>query len=147
MSVFHTATTDKAGYLPLLKLGEPCESLLERALGSGNVHALQVGVSSLCAALVTPLGQAACELRTVVTDPEFRHQGHARRLMQTLFRLYAAKYQTMFVVATRQSEAFYRKLGFVYSHTVNSLCSCRQDGALSDSLLYLKKVLRQEKED
>lgn len=139
MSTFDTVSGDKLAYLPLLSLAEPCEKLLRNSLKLGNLHTLRVGFAALCAAVVTPLSDAACELKNVVTDPAFQRQGHASRLMQTLFRFYAAKYKTMFVATTDASRDFYTRMGFVYSHTVSRLL--QTDLPQLEDVHYFKKYL------
>ena len=93
MATFQTITTDKKQYLPLLLLADPCEAMIDRYLEAGDMHVLSIGDAPVCVAVVTPYSDTACELKNLATDPQFQKQGYATRLMETLFKFYAARFR------------------------------------------------------
>lgn len=148
MPTFHTITKNKALYLPLLLLADPCEAMIRRYLNVGNLHVLRIGLATLCAAVVTRFSDAACELKNIATDGEFQRQGHASHLVDALCRFYAARYETMFVGTAEAGQRFYEQLGFVYSHTVQNFFTehypapVYDKGVLCTDMIYLKRALR-----
>ena len=97
MATFQTITTDKKQYLPLLLLADPCEAMIDRYLEAGDMHVLSIGDAPVCVAVVIPYSDTACELKNLATDPQFQKQGYATRLMETLFKFYAARFRAMYV--------------------------------------------------
>ena len=87
MATFQTITTGKKQYLPLLLLADPCEAMIDRYLEAGEMHVIKAGNAAVCEAVVLPLSETACELKNIATDPQFQGQGHATRLMETLFKV------------------------------------------------------------
>ena len=107
MATFQTITTDKKQYLPLLLLADPCEAMIDRYLEAGDMHVLSIGDAPVCVAVVTPYSDTACELKNLATDPQFQKQGYATRLMETLFKFYAARFRAMYVGTAGPGVAFY----------------------------------------
>lgn len=148
MATFQTITTDKKQYLPLLLLADPCEAMIDRYLETGEMHVIKAGDAAVCEAVVLPLSETACELKNIATDPQFQGQGHATRLIETLFKLYAARFQTMYVGTTPTGAAFYARFGFEPSHTVvgffidNYPDPIYENGERCTDMLYFKKELR-----
>ena len=97
MATFQTITTGKKQYLPLLLLADPCEAMIDRYLEAGDMHVLSIGDAPVCVAVVIPYSDTACELKNLATDPQFQKQGYATRLMETLFKFYAARFRAMYV--------------------------------------------------
>ena len=147
MSTFQTITTGKKHYLPLLLLADPCEAMIDRYLEAGDMHLLSIGEAVVCEAVVLPLSDTACELKNLATDPGFQRQGHATRLLRTLFKVYAPRFRTMYVGTAPAGAAFYARLGFTPSHTVAGFFTDNypeplyEDGVLLADMLYLKKEL------
>ena len=106
MSTFQTITTDKKQYLPLLLLADPCEAMIDRYLEAGDMHVLSIGDAPVCVAVVIPYSDTACELKNLATDPQFQKQGYATRLMETLFKFYAARFRAMYVGTAGPGVAF-----------------------------------------
>ena len=148
MSTFQTVTSDKKQYLPLLLLADPSEAMIDRYLNAGEMHILSIGDAAICIAVVLPLSDTACELKNLVTDPSFQHQGHATRMLKSLFRIYAARFTTMYVGTSSGGVAFYARAGFEPSHSVAGLFKDNypepivENGSLCTDMLYLKKTLR-----
>lgn len=98
-------------------------------------------------AVVTPYSDTACELKNLATDPQFQKQGYATRLMETLFKFYAARFRAMYVGTAGPGVAFYARFGFTHSHTVTGFFTDNypeplyEDGVLLTDMLYLKKEL------
>lgn len=147
MATFQTVTTDKKQYLPLLLLADPCEAMIARYLEAGDMHVISTGDAAVCVAVVVPLSGTDCELKNLATDPQFQKQGHATRLLKTLFKFYAARFRTMYVGTAGPLAAFYARFGFTPSHTVTGFFTDNypepiyEDGVLLTDMLYLKKEL------
>ena len=129
MATFQTITTDKKQYLPLLLLADPCEAMIDRYLEAGDMHVLSIGDAPVCVAVVIPYSDTACELKNLATDPQFQKQGYATRLMETLFKFYAARFRAMYVGTVT---------GFFTDNYPEPLY---EDGVLLTDMLYLKKEL------
>lgn len=148
MCTFQTITTGKKLYLPLLLLADPCEAMIERYLEAGDMHVLSIGDAPICVAVVTPYSDAACELKNLATDPQFQKQGYATRFLETLFKVYAARFRTMYVGTAAPGATFYARFGFTPSHTVTGFFTDNypqpiyEDGVPLTDMLYLKKELR-----
>ena len=148
MATFQTITTGKKRYLPLLLLADPCEAMIDRYLEAGEMHVIKAGNAAVCEAVVLPLSETSCELKNIATDPQFQGQGHATRLVETLFKLYAARFQTMYVGTTPTGATFYARFGFEPSHTVvgffadNYPKPIYENGERLTDMLYFKKELR-----
>ena len=148
MATFQTITTGKKQYLPLLLLADPCEAMIDRYLETGDMHVIRTGNAVVCEAVVIPISETACELKHLATDPQFQRQGHATRLLEALFKLYAARFQTLYVGTTAAGAAFYARFGFVASHVVAGFFTDNYpepvfvEGVRSVDMLYFKKELR-----
>ena len=147
MATFQTIPTGKKQYLPLLLLADPCEAMIDRYLEAGDMHVLSIGDAPVCVAVFIPYSDTACELKNLATDPQFQKQGYATRLMETLFKFYAARFRAMYVGTAGPGVAFYARFGFTHSHTVAGFFTDNypepiyEDGVLLTDMLYLKKEL------
>lgn len=148
MALFRTVTTDKKRFLSLLLLADPCEAMIDRYLEAGEMHVLNVDGADICEAVVLPLSDTACELKNLATDPQFQGQGYATRLLNALFRFYAARYAVMYVGTTETGAAFYARFGFTPSHRVVGFFADNypepviENGVACRDMLYFKKALR-----
>ena len=70
--------------------------MIDRYLEAGDMHVLSIGDAPVCVAVVIPYSDTACELKNLATDPQFQKQGYATRLMETLFKFYAARFRAMY---------------------------------------------------
>ncbi|MFQ8887112.1 MAG: GNAT family N-acetyltransferase [Bilophila wadsworthia] len=119
--------------------------MIDRYLEAGDMHVLSIGDAPVCVAVVIPYSDTACELKNLATDPQFQKQGYATRLMETLFKFYAARFRAMYVGTAGPGVAFYARFGFTHSHTVAGFFTDNypepiyEDGVLLTDMLYLKK--------
>ena len=112
-------TENKRAYLDLLLLADEQEDMIDRYLDRGTMYVLEDnGVRAEC--VVTDEGDGILEIKNIATDPAHQRKGYARTLIDFVASQYAGKYSIL-QVGTGDSPAtvpFYKKCGFVPSHTI-----------------------------
>lgn len=142
-----TITADKKQYLLLLLLTNSCEVMIDCYLKTGDIYALSIGDTPVCVAVIIPYSNTACKFKNLATDPQFQKQGYVIRLMETLFKSYAARLRAMYVGTVGPGMTSYARLSFTHTHTVTGFFTDNypepicEDGVLLTDMLYLKKEL------
>jgi len=108
-------TSDKKRFLELLLLADPCEEMVEKYI-DGEMYALYDGDEAVCECVMHERADGQIELKNLATRPDRQKQGFASALVREMFRLYAGRYQKMYV-GTSGAESFYESLGFAYAYT------------------------------
>lgn len=149
---FEQITKNKKRYLDLLLLADEQESMIDRYLERGEVFVLQTDDGEpLCIAVVTDEGEGVCELKNIAVAPPCQRRGYGCRMVEYLCRHYGDHFVFMTVGTgdAAQTVSFYRKCGFVYSHTVPDFFTLHYDRPiveegriLSDMLYFRKRIAR-----
>lgn len=118
---FEWIRSDKKRYMDLLLLADEQESMIDRYLERGEMFVLQADDGeSVCVAVVTDEGGGICELKNIAVVPTFQGRGYGCMMVEYLCRRYGDNFVSM-TVGTGESTktvSFYKKCGFVYSHSV-----------------------------
>lgn len=139
---------DKQKYLSLLLLADPDENMLNKYLGKGNMYILndkQYGDVSEC--VIIDLGNGIAEIKNLATFLAFQNMGYASYLIKYLFNILKNTYHTVMVGTSDYGVGFYKRLGFVYSHTINGFFTDNypepiyENGVLCEDMIYLKHIL------
>lgn len=114
-------TGNKKRFLPLLLLADEQESMIDRYLERGDLFVMyDVPDMPVALAVVTAEGPGVCELKNLAVSPSLQRKGYGSRMLDFLCNRYCATCHTLLVGTgdSVQTTSFYRKNGFVYSHTV-----------------------------
>lgn len=131
-------------YLPLLLLADPSEKMIDLYFEKGEMYVLSLDGEIVCEAVVVIISDSECELKNLATSEQYQNQGHAKKLVNYLLERYKRKYKIMSVGTTELTSAFYKKLGFEYSHTVKDFFTDNypkpifEDDILCSDMLYFK---------
>lgn len=110
---------NKKQYLDLLLLADEQEDMIDRYLDIGSMYVLDDnGIK--CECVITDEGNGVVEIKNIATAPGFQKKGYAKALIDFLVKEYTEKYAVL-QVGTGDSPLtipFYKKCGFVRSHTV-----------------------------
>jgi GNAT superfamily N-acetyltransferase len=169
---------NKKRFLDLLLLADEQEDMIDKYLPGGDLFALydrelrsddelkseddlrkddglrndddlrkDDGLRSVC--VVVPVDSETCELKNIVTYPQYQGKGYGRALISFISDFYKNKYKTM-LVGTGETPAilsFYESCGFVKSHRVKNFFTDHYDHPMFESdiqlvdMIYLKKDL------
>ena len=141
----------KKRFLALLLEADEQESMLDRYLQRGEMHAMfSAAGEAVCVAVVTDEGGGTCELKNLAVAPSVRRQGVGRSMVEHLRREYAPRFARMIVGTGNapRTVGFYRACGFEYSHTVEHFFTRNydhvivDDGQVLDDMLYFSLALQ-----
>ncbi len=142
---------NKKDYLPLLLLADEQENMIDRYLNRGTMYVLQDnGVKAVC--VVTDEGSGVLELKNIAVVPKYQRSGYGRRLIDFIIDTYQDLYDCLYVGTGDSSLTvpFYKKCGFVKSHTVKNFfidnynAPIYEDGKQLVDMVYLKFALKQK---
>lgn len=127
MPMIQKIVTGKKRYLPLLLMADPSEKMIAGYLDKGALYIMKESQRTIAAAVMFPLGENRYELKNIAVLPEYRKKGYGTRFLLQLLDEYE-KATDIFVgtgsTGNPDNEfyqiGFYRKCGFVYSHTVKN---------------------------
>lgn len=147
---FEQIRSDKKRYMDLLLLADEQESMIDRYLERGEMFVLQADDGeSVCVAVVTDEGGGICELKNIAVVPTFQGRGYGCMMVEYLCRRYGDNFVFM-TVGTGESTktvSFYKKCGFVYSHSVPDFFTLHydhpivEDGRILSDMLYFRKMI------
>lgn len=138
-------TNDKQKYLSLLLLADPDENMLNKYLNKSDMYILndkQYG--DICECVIMDLGNGIIEIKNIATIPHFQNMGYASYLIKYLFNILKNTYHTIIVGTSDYGVGFYKRLGFVYSHTIYGFFTDNypepiyENGVLCENMIYLK---------
>lgn len=112
---------NKKRFLPLLLLGDEQESMIDRYLERGDLFVMYDKADCpMAVAVVTCEGTGIYELKNLAVRTDCQRKGYGGKMLDFLFMRYHGICHTWLVGTgdSRQTVSFYRKHGFVYSHTV-----------------------------
>jgi len=107
----------KKAYMQLLLEADPSEAMIDRYLEEGDMYVLMLDGKPVAEAVVRQGEDGSCELMNLATDPAYRRQGHAARLIHHLIKLYQPRCRQMLVGTSKAMMPFYAKFGFRHAFT------------------------------
>lgn len=137
--------SNKKDYIDLLLLSDPSEKMIEQYLDKSEMFILTINGEVISAAVIAKLSDTTCELKNIVTVPEYRKHGFAKQLLLYVFQNYKTTFTTMLVGTG--TPAFFEKFGFQYSHTKanffkeNYSQPIIENAVILTDMIYLKKDL------
>jgi ribosomal protein S18 acetylase RimI-like enzyme len=132
-------TENKKDFLPLLLLGDECETYIAAYLERGDLFALYDGdLKSVCVA--TDEGDGALEIQNVATYPRCQKQGYASKLINYIADYYKKRYVKI-ILGTGDVPGillFYRKCGFEITRREPDYFTERYDRPIVEDGITLK---------
>lgn len=113
-------TSNKREYLPLLRLGDEQEELINGYLYRGTLFALYDGGRLRTAAVVTDEGGGVYELQNLATVPKSQRQGYGKAMVAHIVQ-YCRPRAKRLILGTGDSPLtlpFYAACGFQETHRV-----------------------------
>lgn len=145
---------NKKQFMELLFLADEQENMIDRYLERGRMFVLaDDGIKAAC--VVTDEGGGVCELKSLAVYPQWQRRGYGRALVEYACGVFGKTHNTMLVGtgAGTETERFYQKCGFVFSHTVKNFFVDNydhpmfEDGVQLKDMAYFKRELGGHTED
>ena len=141
-------TENKKEYLDLLLLADEQENMIDRYLEKGKMYVLDDnGVK--CECVITDEENGDLEIKNISTMSEHQGKGYAKALIEFLVKKYHGQYSIL-QVGTGNSPLtipFYKKCGFVRSHTIPNFFTDNYDHPIIEcgvqlvDMIYLQRSL------
>ncbi|MBQ9988479.1 MAG: GNAT family N-acetyltransferase [Clostridia bacterium] len=144
---FSEVESNKEKYMALLVDADPSEAMVRTYLEEGTMIRLEDEGETACLAIVKKVGPDTLELMNLVTVPEKRRRGYAAAMMRYLNTRFAPHFTYLTVGTAATRVAFYKKQGFMVTHTVPDFFPAHYPepvmdrGVLCVEKIYLRKVL------
>ena len=142
-------TEDKDRFMNLLLLGDEQESMIYRYLERGELFALyDTDLKTVCA--VTQEDEKTFEIKNIATYQKEQGKGYGSLMMKYIIDNYKDKCDILLVGTGDDPTilSFYKKFGFVYSHTVKNFFIDNYDHEIFDNgkqlidMVYLKNEIK-----
>ena len=142
---------DKEQFMDLLLLADEHESMIRKYLGRGDLLALyDPDLKTVC--VVTQEDENTCEIKNIATYENEQGKGYASLMLKYILENYKDKCDTL-LLGTGDNDkiiSFYKKFGFVYSHTVKDFFVDNYDHEMFENgqqlrdMIYLKVNVSQQ---
>ena len=133
---------NKKQFLSLLLLADEQEDMIYRYLDKGTMYVLDDnGVK--CECVVTDEGNGVLEIKNIATKPNYQGMGYGRKLIDFIVLKYKKQYSVL-QVGTGDSPLtipFYKKCGFVRSHSVKNFFTDNYDHPIYESGVQLVDMI------
>lgn len=115
---------DKKKYLDLLLIGDEQESMILKYLDKSRILGLyDPELKAICAVEHMPdKSEKVVEIKNIAVYPKYHHKGYGTKLLLHILSLYKSEADKI-LVGTGENEQtlrFYKKQGFMYSHTLKN---------------------------
>lgn len=137
---------DKEQFMDLLLLADEQESMILKYLERGELFALyDTDLKTVC--VVTQEDENTCEIKNIATYEQEQGKGYGSLMMKYIIENCKDKCDTLLVGTGGDDDktlSFYKKYGFVYSHTVKNFFidnyghEMFEDGQQLIDMIYLK---------
>lgn len=138
-------TQDKEQFMDLLLLADEQENMIRKYLGRGELFALyDTDLKTVC--VVTQEDENTCEIKNIATYEKEQGKGYGSLMINYVIEKYKVRCDSL-LVGTGEDEktlSFYKKFGFVYSHTVKNFFIDNYDHEMFENgkqlrdMIYLK---------
>ncbi|MBF0650269.1 GNAT family N-acetyltransferase [Dysgonomonas sp. GY75] len=112
---------NKEQFMSLLLLGDEQENMISRYLEKGELFALyDTDLKTVC--VVTQEGENTCEIKNIATYEKEQEKGYGSLMIKHVIEYYKDRCDTLLLGTGEDDKilSFYKKFGFVYSHTVKN---------------------------
>ncbi|NDV47210.1 GNAT family N-acetyltransferase [Paludibacter sp. 221] len=140
-----TITEDKERFMDLLLLADEQENMIRRYLDRGELFALyDPDLKTVC--VVTQEDANTCELKNIATYEKEQCKGYGSLMIKHVIEHCKGKCDTL-LLGTGDNDttlSFYKKFGFIYSHTVKDFFVDNYDHEMFENgkqlrdMIYLK---------
>ncbi|MDR2084177.1 MAG: GNAT family N-acetyltransferase [Bacteroidales bacterium] len=139
---------DKERFMDLLLLGDEQESMINKYLERGELFALyDTDLKTVC--VVTQEDENTFEIKNIATYEKEQGKGYGSSMIKYVIENYKDKCDTLLVGTGDDDKilSFYKKFGFVYSHTVKDffIDNCDhemfENGKQLRDMIYLKVIV------
>ncbi|MDR2039524.1 MAG: GNAT family N-acetyltransferase [Bacteroidales bacterium] len=135
-------TEDKEQFMDLLLLGDEQESMIRKYLDRGELFVLyDTDLKTVC--VVTQEDENTCEIKNIATYEKEQGKGYGSSMIKYIIENYKDKCDTL-LVGTGDDDnilSFYKKFGFVYSHTVKDFFVDNYDHEIFENGKQLKDMI------
>lgn len=136
---------NKEQFMDLLLLGDEQENMIRKYLERGELFALyNTDLKTVC--VVTQEDENTCEIKNIATYEKEQRKGYGSLMIKHIIENYKDKCDTLLVGTGDDDKiiSFYKKFGFVYSHTVKDFFVDNYDHEIFENgkqlrdMIYLK---------
>lgn len=136
---------NKEQFMDLLLLADEQESMIRKYLERGELFALyDADLKTVC--VVTQEDENTCEIKNIATYEKEQGKGYGSSMIKHIIETYKDKYDTLLVGTGNNDKtlSFYKRFGFVYSHTIKDFFvdnydhEMFEDGQQLIDMIYLK---------
>ena len=136
---------NKDEFMDLLLLGDEQENMIKKYLYRGELFALYDD-DLKTVSVVTKEDNEAYEIKNIATYEKYQGKGYGNYMLKHIIQNYNGKCKRI-LVGTGENEkilSFYKKCGFVYSHTIKDFFTKNynhkmfEDGKQLIDMIYLK---------
>jgi ribosomal protein S18 acetylase RimI-like enzyme len=136
---------NKESFMDLLLLGDEQKEMIYKYLFKGDLFALYDN-DLKTVSVVTKENEKTYEIKNIATYEKYHRMGYGSRMINFIIENYRDKCSQL-LVGTGENEktlSFYKKFGFVYSHTIKNFFidnydhEMYEDGKQLRDMIYLK---------
>lgn len=127
ISSIYQVKDNKERLLDLLLIADPSEEMIHHYLKDGELFVMEHQKEVICAAVISRHPDNRVELKNLVTHPRHLRKGAATQMLRFLLDHYQdATAMLIGTGSTGKEDAdfyqvdFYKKCGFIYSHTIKN---------------------------
>ncbi|PXV68067.1 acetyltransferase (GNAT) family protein [Dysgonomonas alginatilytica] len=133
---------NKGRFMNLLLLGDEQESMIHKYLERGELFALyDTDLKTVC--VVTQENENTCEIKNIATYEKEQEKGYGSLMIKHIIEYYKDKCDTLLLGTGEDDKilSFYKKFGFVYSHTVKDFFIDNYDHEMFENGKQLKDMI------
>lgn len=133
---------NKELFMNLLLLGDEQESMIHQYLERGELFALyDTDLKTVC--VVTQEDEITFEIKNIATYEKEQEKGYGSLMIKHIIEYYKGKCDTLLLGTGEDDKilSFYKKFGFVYSHTVKDFFIDNYDHEMFENGKQLKDMI------
>lgn len=133
---------NKEQFMNLLLLGDEQESMIHKYLERGELFALyDTDLKTVC--VVTQEDENTYEIKNIATYETEQEKGYGSSMIKHIIEYYIDKCDTLLLGTGEDDKilSFYKKFGFVYSHTVKDFFIDNYDHEMFENGKQLKDMI------
>ena len=133
---------NKGLFMNLLLLGDEQESMILKYLERGELFALyDTDLKTVC--VVTQEDENTCEIKNIATCEKEQKKGYGSLMIKHIIEYYKDKCDTLLLGTGEDDKilSFYKKNGFVYSHTLKDFFIDNYDHEMFENGKQLKDMI------
>jgi len=135
-------TDNKEKYMDLLLIGDEQENMIKKYLYRGDLFALYDD-DLKTVAVVTKENNDTYEIKNIATYEKFQGKGYGSSMIKYIINQYRNRCKFL-IVGTGENEkilAFYKNLGFEYSHTIKNFFIDNYDHEMFEDGVQLRDMI------